>query len=127
MRHVLLQVVPDLAPDNLLEAPLVVVNVEGHESKRWKMNDKKQQSASGYRVSAVGGESGVNTTYIDRRSSFFFSVFLFGVTTGEDARHVLQHIRRRFFVVPVVADQAAFDDVDLLLRFGIDDVRHQAG
>ena len=49
------------------------------------------------------------------------------VAAGEDAGDVVQDVGRRVLVVAVVADQAALDDVDLLLRVLVDDAGDQAG
>jgi len=43
------------------------------------------------------------------------------VAPGEDARHVVEHIRRRLLVIPEVLDHPLLDDVDLGLRHVIHD------
>ena len=44
-----------------------------------------------------------------------------GVAAGEDRRDVVQDVGGADFVVAEVADEARLDDVDLFLRFAVDD------
>src|SRR5262245_17060193 len=60
---------------------------------------------------------------LDASASIFSSAL--GVAAGEDRRDVVQDVRRADFVVAEVADEARLDDVDLFLRFAIDDRAHQ--
>src|SRR5690606_15065252 len=48
------------------------------------------------------------------------------LSAGEDRRDVGQHVGRGDLVVPVVADETLLDDLDLLLRFLVDDVGDEA-
>src|SRR4051795_6667708 len=48
------------------------------------------------------------------------------ISSCKNTGYVVQDIRRALVVVPVVADEPPFDDVDFLLRLGVDDVRDQA-
>src|SRR5438067_12313 len=49
------------------------------------------------------------------------------VPAGEDARHEAEHVGRAHVAVPIIADQAALDHVDLLLRRLVHHAGHQAG
>src|SRR5437016_14078594 len=68
-------------------------------------------------ISTVTGES---------PGSSMGGLLVFDVPAGKDAGHEVEDVRRADLAVPVVADHAVLDDVDLLLRVAVDDGRDEA-
>src|SRR5437660_652278 len=58
--------------------------------------------------------------------SFGFVLLLLHISTRKNTGYIVEHVGRAFVVVTEVANQSAFDNVDLGLRILIDDLRHEA-
>src|SRR5262249_23473258 len=120
---VLAEVALDLAADELAEALVVAFDLLAHGM-----------------APLSGPRSAVGRAPDDRPPGVapcqFYAAFrptarrrplFLGMSACEDAGHERQHVGGAGLVVAVVADQAALDDVDLLLRRLVHDVGHQAG
>src|SRR5262245_6477739 len=59
------------------------------------------------------------------RASAIGGSITFRVTCREDTCDEIQYVSRADLAVPVVADHAVFDDIDLLLRVAVDDRGNQ--